>query len=128
MSMTYSPFRWVSFKQCILILYQERMDLMRIFNFTYSTCPRYKYMTIGHLCNRHCAHRQTVTQLSRVLIIFSVTPDADGQIRTLYDPAFEHDACGVGFVADLQGRAGKHILPLALSALARMAHRGAVDA
>src|SRR5438093_5395428 len=47
---------------------------------------------------------------------------------TLYDPAFEHDACGVGFVADLQGRAGKHILPLALSALARMAHRGAVDA
>src|SRR5881296_1442367 len=47
---------------------------------------------------------------------------------TLYDPAFEHDACGVGFVADTQGRAGKHILPLALSALARMAHRGAVDA
>ena len=47
---------------------------------------------------------------------------------TLYDPAFEHDACGVGFVADTQGRAGAHILPLALSALGRMAHRGAVDA
>ena len=47
---------------------------------------------------------------------------------TLYDPAFEHDACGVGFVADVQGRAGKEILPLALSALERMAHRGAVDA
>jgi glutamate synthase domain-containing protein 1 len=47
---------------------------------------------------------------------------------TLYDPAFEHDACGVGFVADIQGRAGKEILPLALSALERMAHRGAVDA
>jgi glutamate synthase (ferredoxin) len=47
---------------------------------------------------------------------------------TLYDPAFEHDACGVGFVADVHGRAGKEILPLALSALERMAHRGAVDA
>ena len=47
---------------------------------------------------------------------------------TLYDPAFEHDACGVGFVADIQARAGKEILPLALSALERMAHRGAVDA
>ena len=46
----------------------------------------------------------------------------------LYDPAFEHDACGVGFVADREGRARAEVLPLALKALARMAHRGAVDA
>ncbi len=36
--------------------------------------------------------------------------------------------CGVGFVADLHGRTGTHILPLALRALERLAHRGAVDA
>src|SRR5688572_29713409 len=50
------------------------------------------------------------------------------RINGLYGPAFEHDACGVGFVADLAGGQPKEILPLALKALARMAHRGAVDA
>jgi glutamate synthase domain-containing protein 2/glutamate synthase domain-containing protein 1/glutamate synthase domain-containing protein 3 len=38
------------------------------------------------------------------------------------------DACGVGFLADVHGRKGRHILPLALGALGRLAHRGAVDA
>jgi glutamate synthase (ferredoxin) len=46
----------------------------------------------------------------------------------LYDPAFEHDACGIGFVADRAGRATAEVLRLALQALSRMAHRGAVDA
>src|SRR4029077_3657561 len=46
----------------------------------------------------------------------------------LYRPAFEHDACGVGFLADLQGRPRADLLPLALQALSRLAHRGAVDA
>jgi glutamate synthase (ferredoxin) len=41
---------------------------------------------------------------------------------------FHHDACGVGFLADLQGRERDDVLPLALTALARMGHRGAVDA
>ncbi|HSP17556.1 MAG TPA: glutamate synthase large subunit [Thermoanaerobaculia bacterium] len=36
--------------------------------------------------------------------------------------------CGVGFLADIHGRPGRHILPLALEALHRLAHRGAVDA
>jgi glutamate synthase domain-containing protein 2/glutamate synthase domain-containing protein 1/glutamate synthase domain-containing protein 3 len=39
-----------------------------------------------------------------------------------------HDACGVGFLADLQGRHQGDVLPLALTALGRMGHRGAVDA
>jgi glutamate synthase domain-containing protein 2/glutamate synthase domain-containing protein 1/glutamate synthase domain-containing protein 3 len=38
------------------------------------------------------------------------------------------DACGVGLLADLQGRPSRAILPQALGALARMAHRGAIDA
>ena len=48
--------------------------------------------------------------------------------RGLYEPAFEHDACGVGFLADLSGRPHAGILPLALTALGRMTHRGAVSA
>jgi glutamate synthase (ferredoxin) len=38
------------------------------------------------------------------------------------------DACGVGLLADIQGRPSRAILTQALDALARMAHRGATDA
>ncbi|GAA0951318.1 glutamate synthase large subunit [Virgisporangium aurantiacum] len=43
----------------------------------------------------------------------------------LYDPANEHDACGVGFVADVQGRRSHGIVRKGLEALCRMDHRGA---
>src|SRR5476651_2657726 len=36
--------------------------------------------------------------------------------------------CGVGFIADLHGESRHRLLPLALEALSRLAHRGAVDA
>ncbi|MDR3073573.1 MAG: glutamate synthase large subunit [Deltaproteobacteria bacterium] len=42
----------------------------------------------------------------------------------LYDPLEEHDACGVGFVARLDARADHALVDDAISALARMAHRG----
>jgi glutamate synthase domain-containing protein 2/glutamate synthase domain-containing protein 1/glutamate synthase domain-containing protein 3 len=46
----------------------------------------------------------------------------------LYDPRFEHDACGIGFVADAGGRATREIVDAALAALQRVRHRGAVAA
>ncbi len=46
----------------------------------------------------------------------------------LYDPAFEHDACGVGMVADLHGRADHDIVDRGLTVLERLAHRGASGA
>src|SRR5436853_647453 len=46
----------------------------------------------------------------------------------LYDPAFEHDACGIGFVADAGGGRTAEVLPLALGGLAALAHRGAFGA
>ena len=46
----------------------------------------------------------------------------------LYDPRYEHDACGVGFVADAGGRSRARVLPLALAGLAALAHRGAFGA
>jgi glutamate synthase (NADPH/NADH) large chain len=43
----------------------------------------------------------------------------------LYDPAYEHDACGVAFVADLAGRRDHVIVRNALTALRHLEHRGA---
>jgi glutamate synthase (NADPH) large chain len=45
--------------------------------------------------------------------------------RGLYDPAHEKDSCGVGFLADLKGRASRDIVTDALMALQRMSHRSA---
>ena len=46
------------------------------------------------------------------------------QAQGLYDPTLEHDACGVGFVARLDGAPSHHLVEDALAALGRMAHRG----
>src|SRR5881396_2314228 len=43
----------------------------------------------------------------------------------LYDPAHEHDACGVGFVVDIKGRASHAIVSQALTVLKNLLHRGA---
>jgi glutamate synthase (NADPH) large chain len=49
------------------------------------------------------------------------TPAASG----LYDGQYEHDACGVGFVADLSGRIGHEIVTKGLTVLRNLEHRGA---
>ncbi len=46
----------------------------------------------------------------------------------LYDPGYEHDACGVGMVADLLGRPDHDIVDKGLTVLERLAHRGASGA
>ena len=46
----------------------------------------------------------------------------------LYDPSFEHDACGTGFVAELRRQPSHDVVALGLQVLARMAHRGASGA
>ncbi len=54
----------------------------------------------------------------------------DGRLRPrgLYDPRFEHDACGIGFVARLDGMPEHGVLAQALTAVGNMAHRGGVHA
>ncbi|WP_158822319.1 glutamate synthase-related protein [Granulicella sp. S156] len=47
---------------------------------------------------------------------------------SLIDARFDHDSCGVGFVASALGKADHKILQDALTALSRLAHRGAVAA
>ncbi|MCY4035123.1 MAG: glutamate synthase large subunit [Hyphomicrobiales bacterium] len=46
----------------------------------------------------------------------------------LYDPAFEHDACGLGFIADIQNRKSHEIVEQGLEILSNLVHRGAVGA
>lgn len=48
-------------------------------------------------------------------------PTAQG----LYDPRFEHENCGVGFIAHIKGQASHQIVADATSMLTRMEHRGA---
>ena len=43
----------------------------------------------------------------------------------LYDPFFEHDACGVGFVANIDGRRSHAIIEQGLTVLRNLTHRGA---
>ena len=53
----------------------------------------------------------------------NVIPDKQG----LYDPEFEKDACGVGFVANIKGEASHKIVSDARFLLCNMTHRGAVS-
>src|SRR5512135_2264049 len=54
----------------------------------------------------------------------SFPPAAQG----LYDPAREHDACGLGFVAHIKGRKTHAIITQGLSILENLTHRGATGA
>lgn len=46
----------------------------------------------------------------------------------LYSPDYEHDACGVAFVADMHGRASRDIVDKGIQALINLDHRGAAGA
>ena len=51
-------------------------------------------------------------------------PPAQG----LYDPANEHDNCGVGFIANIKGRKSHSIVKRGIEILCNLTHRGAVGA
>jgi glutamate synthase (NADPH) large chain len=53
---------------------------------------------------------------------------AERELPPLYDPRFEHDACGVGFVVDIKGRKSHTIVDQALTAVCCLSHRGAAGA
>ena len=46
----------------------------------------------------------------------------------LYNPAHEHDACGVGFVVDMHGRKSHEMVQRGLQCLYNLDHRGATGA
>ena len=50
------------------------------------------------------------------------------QQRGLYDPAFEHDACGIGAVVDIKGRQSYETVDSALKIVEKLEHRAGKDA
>ncbi|MGB2569559.1 glutamate synthase large subunit [Micromonospora citrea] len=56
---------------------------------------------------------------------YPLSPQSAPSAAGLYDPANEHDACGVAFVADLHGRRSHAVVANGLGALCRLDHRGA---
>src|SRR5262245_48554166 len=68
---------------------------------------------VGTLRGRRCPER--------FISMFSALPPKQG----LYDPQFEHDACGVGFVVDIAGRKSNDIVRKSLQVLVNLQHRGA---
>ena len=65
---------------------------------------------------------QTSTQVA------SAAELLEAQANGLYDPANEHDACGVGFVAHIKGQKSHSIVAQGLKILENLDHRGAVGA
>jgi len=47
------------------------------------------------------------------------------QAQGLYDPRYEHDACGVGFVVNIKGRKSHAVVERGLEVLINLQHRGA---
>ncbi len=50
------------------------------------------------------------------------------RLQGLYDPAYEHDACGVGFIANIKAKKSHAIVEHGLQILKNLTHRGAVGA
>ncbi len=55
----------------------------------------------------------------------TMNPDLP-QAQGLYDPSFEHDSCGVNFIANLKGNKSHEIVASAIGALCQLQHRGAL--
>jgi len=51
-----------------------------------------------------------------------------GSQNTLYDPSFEHDSCGFGLIASIDGVASAWVVDQAFETLGKMSHRGGIGA
>ena len=77
----------------------------------------------------HVAPQSTEPSCAAPAAESSSFPAAQSSARpSLLDPRYHHDSCGVGFVARLSNERSHEVLQSALTALGRLAHRGAVAA
>ena len=56
--------------------------------------------------------------------LISIPPKEQG----MYDPSFEKDSCGMGFVVDIKNRKSRKIIDIGLKIMRNLRHRGAVGA
>ncbi len=77
----------------------------------------------------HCSPVPAMSQSPGIAMLPVPTASSTPfQEYPLYSPQFEHDACGIGFVANTNGTIEHRIITYALEALVNLAHRGAMDA
>ncbi len=69
-----------------------------------------------------------VTCMWSVYVKETCTMDMNRKAQGLYSSAYEHDACGVGFVANIKGKKSHDIVERGLQVLVNMTHRGAEGA
>ena len=77
------------------------------------------------VCGRHRRiQRQMQTSCLRY-IGTEMTQFGLPEKQGLYDPRYEHEACGTGFVVDIKGRKSHDIVQKAIQVLLNLEHRGA---
>ena len=76
------------------------------------------------------ASQQAAAQGRRAAAHFTsqVSEASSPAAQGLYDPANEHDSCGVGFIAHIKGKKSHRIIEQGLQILCNLDHRGAVGA
>src|SRR6201991_4685951 len=77
---------------------------------------------------RKCTHGPTTSGRVCACLRESGTMTGLPERQGLYDPRNEHDACGVGFVANIKGRKSHEVIDAGLQILVNLDHRGAVGA
>ncbi len=65
-----------------------------------------------------------MSNMERKVIPFNQRPESNG----LYDKNYEHDACGMGFIAHMDGKPSRAIVDDGLIILERLVHRGGTGA
>ncbi len=73
---------------------------------------------------RNAIFSKAYTALCGQIFTSKKTFNRNHKMSSLYNPLDEHDACGVGFVARLSGVPSHQVIADALTAMARLAHRG----
>ncbi len=73
----------------------------------------------------HCASRRSKASVRESAMESTALPDGSAPRPGLYDPANEHDACGVGFVVNMRGEKSHEIVRSGLEILVNLTHRGA---
>src|ERR1039458_2305883 len=91
----------------------------------------------GSVCSqRGCSGRLTATATAAWRSIYDLVTNPGPRdafplisglpsARGLYQPGLEHDACGIGFVSQVQGKASHDIIVKGIQVLINLAHRGA---
>ncbi|TAG78127.1 MAG: glutamate synthase large subunit, partial [Burkholderiales bacterium] len=78
--------------------------------------------------SRRCVSHRSLIPSGVTSVETEQTRASKPQAQGLYDPKNEHDACGMGFVANIKGKKSHDIVTKGLTVLENLTHRGAVGA